>query len=61
MLLLDRNKKIIAAVHSGWKGAYKNIITKVLKNLLNWDLIKRILLQQLGRPSVKKVMRWARI
>ena len=31
ILLYDKKKKIIAAVHAGWKGAYKNIIGSVIK------------------------------
>ena len=34
MLLYDSNKKIIGAIHAGWKGAYKKIILKVIKYLL---------------------------
>ena len=33
ILILDTKKKIIAAVHAGWKGAYNNIVIKVLKKL----------------------------
>ena len=31
LLLFDDEKKIIAAIHAGWKGAYKGIINKVIK------------------------------
>jgi YfiH family protein len=34
ILLYDENKKIIAAIHAGWKGAYKNIIKRVFKFML---------------------------
>ena len=30
LLLCDNKKKIIAAIHAGWRGAYKNIIKKVV-------------------------------
>ena len=30
----DENKKIIAAIHAGWKGAYKDIIKKVVKFMI---------------------------
>ena len=30
----DDKKKIIAAIHAGWKGAYKNIINKVIKFMI---------------------------
>jgi polyphenol oxidase len=31
ILLFDKKNKIIAAIHAGWKGAYKGIVTKVVK------------------------------
>jgi len=31
VLIYDHKLKIISAIHAGWKGAYKNIIFKVLK------------------------------
>ncbi len=36
ILLYDTKKKIIAAIHAGWKGAYKGII----KNVINFMLKK---------------------
>ena len=34
ILIYDNVLKIIAAIHSGWKGAYKGIIDKVIKFML---------------------------
>jgi len=34
ILICDDNSKIIAAIHAGWKGAYKGIINKVIKFML---------------------------
>ena len=34
ILLYDSKKKIIAAIHAGWKGAFKGIITKVINFML---------------------------
>tara|TARA_B100001123_G_C14939705_1_gene879184 strand:+ start:33 stop:785 length:753 start_codon:yes stop_codon:yes gene_type:complete len=34
ILLYDPKNKMIGAVHSGWKGAYKNIIKKTVKKLI---------------------------
>jgi len=34
ILIYDKNEKIISAIHSGWKGAYKGIINKVVKYLI---------------------------
>ena len=53
ILLLDRNKKIIAAVHSGWKGAYKNIITKVLKKFIKLGSNKKDIIAAIG-PAISQ-------
>ena len=34
ILTLDNKKKIIGAVHTGWRGAYKKILLKIVKYLL---------------------------
>ena len=34
VLIFDKKKKMIAAIHSGWKGAYKGIIKKVLSFMI---------------------------
>ncbi len=34
ILICDEKKKLIAAIHAGWKGAYKNIISKVIKFMI---------------------------
>jgi len=34
ILIFDSNKKMIAAIHAGWKGAYKEIVKKVLKFMI---------------------------
>ena len=34
ILLYDNKKKIIAAIHAGWKGAFKGIIKKVINFML---------------------------
>ena len=34
ILIYDENKKMIAAIHAGWKGAYKNIVKKVIKFMI---------------------------
>ena len=35
ILLYDKKRNMIAAVHAGWKGAFKNIIKKVIKFMLD--------------------------
>jgi len=34
ILIYDENKKMIAAIHAGWKGAYKGIVKKVVKFMI---------------------------
>ena len=34
ILIYDKNRKMIAAIHAGWKGAYKGIIKKVIKFMI---------------------------
>ena len=34
ILIYDGKKKIIAAIHAGWKGAYKDIVNKVIKFMI---------------------------
>ena len=34
VLICDNEKKIIAAIHAGWKGAYKGIISKVINFMI---------------------------
>ena len=34
ILICDSQKKIIAAIHAGWKGAYKGIVGRVIKFML---------------------------
>jgi len=38
LLLFDSKKKMIAAIHAGWKGAFRGIIFKVIKFMLKNDL-----------------------
>ena len=37
ILICDKKKNIIAAIHAGWKGTYKNILTRVVKFMLKKD------------------------
>ena len=44
-------KKIIAAIHAGWKGAYKNIVIKVLKKFIKLGSKKKDIIVVIG-PSI---------
>jgi len=48
VLILDYRKKIIAAVHVGWKGAYKNILSKVLNKLIKLGSKKKDVIAVIG-------------
>ena len=51
ILILDYKKKIIAAIHAGWKGAFKNIVIKVLKKLVRSGSSKKDIIVVIG-PSI---------
>ena len=34
ILIYDKSRKIVSAIHAGWKGAYKGIVKKVIKFLV---------------------------
>ena len=34
VLIYDKKRKMIAAIHAGWRGAYKGIVKKVIKYML---------------------------
>ena len=53
ILILDYERKIIAAIHAGWRGAYKNIVTKVLKNLVRSGSNKKHIIAVIG-PSISQ-------
>jgi len=53
VLILDYRKKIIAAIHVGWRGAYKNIVIKVLKKLIKLRCSKKDIIAVIG-PSISQ-------
>ena len=50
-MLFDNRQKIIAAIHVGWKGAFKNIITKVITFMLKKNCKKKNITAAVG-PSI---------
>ena len=48
ILIFDKRKKIIAAIHAGWKGAFKDIINKTVKKFLKLGSKKKNLLVSIG-------------
>ena len=53
ILLFDRKKKIIAAIHAGWKGAFKGIIKRVINFMIRKGCNKDNLIGALG-PCIKQ-------
>ena len=53
ILIYDYNKKMIAAIHAGWRGAYKGIIKKVIKFMLKKGCNARYMVAAIG-PSISK-------
>jgi YfiH family protein len=51
ILICDSKKEIIAAIHAGWKGAYKNIIGKVLKFMMKMGSKPQNIIASIG-PSI---------
>ena len=53
ILFYDNKKKIIGAIHAGWRGAYKKILSKIVKYLLKKGSILNNLHFVIG-PSISQ-------
>jgi len=53
ILLYDNKKDIIAAIHAGWKGAFKGIIKKVLNFMLRNGCKSKNIITAIG-PCIKQ-------
>ena len=53
ILLYDNKRNMIAAIHAGWKGAFKGIIQKVVNFMLNKGCNKNYITAAIG-PSIKQ-------
>ncbi len=51
LLLCDNKKNLIAAIHAGWKGALKGIISKVIKFMLKKGCNRKDITVAIG-PSI---------
>ena len=51
LLLFDKKRKMIAAIHAGWRGALKGIINKVIKFMLKKGCSKKHITAAIG-PSI---------
>jgi len=54
ILIYDKQKKMIAAVHAGWKGAYKGIISKVINFMIKKGCEKKNMIAVIGPCIAQK-------
>ena len=53
ILLYDNNNNMIAAIHAGWKGAYKGIIKKVINFMIKQGCKESSIIAAIG-PSISQ-------
>ena len=53
LLLFDKERKIIAAIHAGWKGALKGIVNKVIKFMIKKGCNRKNISVAIG-PSISQ-------
>ena len=53
ILLYDKKKNIVAAIHAGWKGAFKGIVKNVINFMLKKGCNKNNIIAAVG-PSISK-------
>ena len=51
LLIFDKRRKMIAAIHAGWRGAYNGIIQKVIRFMLSKGCKKEDMVVAIG-PSI---------
>ncbi len=54
ILIYDKQRKMIAAIHAGWRGAYKDIIKKVIKFMFLKGCEPNNMIAAIG-PSISKI------
>ena len=53
ILIYDKNRKMISAIHAGWKGAYKGVVKKVINFFLKTGSESKDLIAAIG-PSISQ-------
>ena len=53
IFLYDKKKNMVAAIHAGWKGAYKDIIKKVIKFMLKKGCERKNMIAAIG-PCIQE-------
>ena len=51
LLVFDKKRKMIAAIHAGWKGAIKGVVNKVIKFMLKKGCSRKDIIVAIG-PSI---------
>ena len=54
ILIYDKQKKMIAAIHAGWKGAYKGIVSKVTNFMIKKGCAKKNMIAVIGPCIAQK-------
>ena len=54
ILIYDKQKKMIAAVHAGWKGAYKEIVPKVINFMVKKGCKRKNMIAVIGPCIAQK-------
>ena len=54
ILIYDKKKKMIAAIHAGWKGAYKGIISRVINFMIKKGCEKKNIVAVIGPCIAQK-------
>ena len=54
ILIYDKQKKMIGAIHAGWKGAYKGIISKVINFMIKKGCKKKNIVAAIGPCIAQK-------
>ena len=54
ILIYDKQKKMIAAIHAGWKGVYKGIISKVINFMIKKGCEKKNMIAVIGPCIAQK-------
>jgi len=54
ILIYDKQKKMVAAIHAGWKGAYKGIISKVINFMIKKGCEKKNIIAVIGPCIAQK-------
>ena len=54
ILIYDKRRKMIAAIHAGWKGAYKGIVSKVINFMIKKGCEKKNIIAVIGPCIAQK-------